>query len=144
MQKTLKLKFHGRVLDQMGLQTYQSRPASLAELVANAWDADATSVEITLPTSAGPASEIVVGDDVCGMTFEGCQEKYPNVGYDKRNGNPKATTLGKRQVMGRRGTGKLARFGIVKKAAAVTAGAGTENTGAAGLPIRPLCGRTGG
>ena len=115
MQKTLKLKFHGRVLDQLGFQTYQSRPASLAELVANAWDADATSVEITLPTSAGPASEIVVEDDGCGMTFEECQEKYLNIGYDRRNGNPKATTPGKRQVMGRKGIGKLAGFGIARK-----------------------------
>lgn len=144
MQRTLKLKFHGRVLDQLGFQTYQGRPASLAELVANAWDADAASVEITLPSSAGPASEIVVEDDGCGMTFEECQAKYLNIGYDRKNGNPKATTLGKRQVMGRRGTGKLAGFGIVKKAAAETAGAGTERTGTAGLPIRPPCGRTGG
>lgn len=115
MQRTLKLKFHGRVLDQLGFQTYQSRPASLAELVANAWDADATSVEITLPSSAGPASEIVVEDDGCGMTFEECQEKYLNIGYDRRNGNPKATTPGKRQVMGRKGIGKLAGFGIARK-----------------------------
>ena len=115
MQKTLKLKFHGRVLDQLGLQTYQSRPASLAELVANAWDADAARVEITLPPGAGPASEIVVEDDGCGMTFKECQEKYLNIGYDRRNGNPKATTLGKRPVMGRKGIGKLAGFGIARK-----------------------------
>ena len=115
MQKTLKLKFHGRVLDQLGLQTYQSRPASLAELVANAWDADAARVEITLPPGAGPASEIVVEDDGCGMTFKECQEKYLNIGYDRRNGNPKARTPGKRPVMGRKGIGKLAGFGIARK-----------------------------
>ena len=114
MKKSLKLKFHGRVLEQLGSQTYQSRPASLAELVANAWDADATLVEITLPASAGPASEIVVKDNGCGMTFEECQGKYLNIGYDRRDGNPRATTPGKRPVMGRKGIGKLAGFGIAR------------------------------
>lgn len=115
VNRNLKLKFHGRVLDQLGFQTYQSRPASLAELVANAWDADATRVEITLPPGTGPESEIVVEDNGCGMTFEECQDKYLNIGYDRRGGNPEATTPGKRPVMGRKGIGKLAGFGIARK-----------------------------
>ena len=120
VKKDLKMKFHGRVLDQLGFQTYQSRPASLAELVANAWDADATLVKITLPSRAGPAAEIVVEDNGCGMTFKECQDKYLNIGYDRRNGDPEATTPGERPVMGRKGIGKLAGFGIARSVAVET------------------------
>lgn len=144
MQKALKLKFHGRVLDQLGLQAHQSLPASLAEMAASERDAKAARVEITLPTIACPASEIAAGGNRCGMTLEECQEKYLGVGCSMRNGNPGATTPGKRPAMGRKGTGNLAGFGTAKKAAAGTAGAGTGRTGTAGLPICPPCGRTGG
>ena len=128
VKKVLKLKFHGRVLDQLGFQTYQSLPASLAELVANAWDADATLVEITLPSSAGPEAEIVVEDNGCGMTFKECQDKYLNMGYDRRNGNPEATTPGDRPVMGRKGIGKLAGFGIARSVAVETVSKETGET----------------
>ena len=115
MDKTLQLKFHGKILDQLGFQTYQSPVASLSELVANAWDADAKTVDITLPDNNEPSAKITIKDDGKGMTFEECQERYLNVGYDRRNGNPLAKTLGGRNTMGRKGIGKLAGFGIAKK-----------------------------
>ncbi len=44
--KKLYLEFHSRVIEHLGIQMYQSPVNAVAELVANAWDADATSVEI--------------------------------------------------------------------------------------------------
>lgn len=41
-ERQLYLRFHGRILDSLGIQMYQSPVAAIAELVANAWDADAT------------------------------------------------------------------------------------------------------
>jgi hypothetical protein len=49
----LFLDFHGRFIDALGIQMYQKPTAALAELIANAWDADATSADITLPGSLG-------------------------------------------------------------------------------------------
>ena len=37
----LFLRFHGRIIDSLGIQMYQSPVAAVAELIANAWDADA-------------------------------------------------------------------------------------------------------
>lgn len=143
MQK-IKAKYHVRVLDQMEIQTYQSRAAPPAEMAANERDANAARAEIALPPSAGPAPEIVAGGNGCGTAFEGCQEKYPSAGCDTRNGGPGATTPDNGPAAGRRSIGNLAGFGIAKKAAAETAGAGAGRTVPAGLPIRPPCGRTGG
>ena len=111
--KILNLQFHGKILDQLGYQAYQSPVASIAEMVANAWDADAENVDICIPD--GTSGRITIKDDGNGMTFEECQEEYLNIGYDKRRGNPLAQTPRKqRNIMGRKGIGKFACFGIAR------------------------------
>ena len=47
--RELYLRFQGRILDALGIQMYQSPTAAIAELIANAWDADAEKVEVVLP-----------------------------------------------------------------------------------------------
>jgi len=129
VDKDLRLKFHGKILDQLGFQTYQSPVASLSEMVANAWDADAKRVNIELPENNESAAMITIEDDGNGMTFDECQNGYLNVGYDCRKGNPLAKTLGGRSIMGRKGIGKFAGFGICKKILIDTTSAETgENT----------------
>ena len=114
-KRELRLTFHGKILDQLGFQIYQSPVASLAELVANGWDADATAVDITLPDTLGDGSTIVVEDNGHGMTFDECQEEYMKVGYDRRAGGRGPRTRSGRLAMGRKGIGKFAGFGIAKK-----------------------------
>ena len=114
-KRELRLTFHGKILDQLGLQMYQSPVASLAELVANGWDADATAVDIALPDTPGEDSTIVVEDNGHGMTFDECQEEYMRVGYDRRAGGRGPRTRSGRLAMGRRGIGKFAGFGIARK-----------------------------
>ena len=110
--KLLPIKFHGKILDQLGGQAYQSPVASISELVANAWDADATRVDITLPEDK--SGQITVTDNGVGMTLDECKDAYLNIGYDKRKGNPAARTRKGRRIMGRKGIGKFAGFGIAR------------------------------
>lgn len=113
--KKLKLKFHGRVIDHLGIQMYQSPVAAIAELISNAWDADAEEVDVTLPAKAELSAVIVIQDTGNGMTFEECQERYLNVGYDCREGGTKSQSAEKkRPVLGRKGIGKFAGFGIAQ------------------------------
>jgi hypothetical protein len=113
--KKLKLKFHGRVIDHLGIQMYQSPVAAIAELISNAWDADTDEVNVTLPAKAEPGAVIVISDTGNGMTFEECQERYLNVGYDCREGGTNVLTPEKkRPVLGRKGIGKFAGFGIAQ------------------------------
>jgi hypothetical protein len=110
----LFLDFHGRFIDALGIQMYQKPPAAIAELIANAWDADAGVVGVTLPTALGATAEIVVSDNGRGMSFVQCQEHYLKVGRNRRKDGG-GTTPGGRPVLGRKGIGKFAGFGIAKK-----------------------------
>lgn len=110
--KKLYLSFHGRIIDSLGIQMYQSPVAAIAELVANAWDADAAAAAITLPAALDENAEIVIQDNGGGMTFAECQEHYLSVGRNRRL-EGKKSKLG-RPVLGRKGIGKFAGFGIAR------------------------------
>ena len=110
--KKLYLSFHGRIIDSLGIQMYQSPVAAIAELIANAWDADAGSVEVVLPTDLGTDAEIVVKDNGGGMTFTECQSHYLNVGRNRRV--ERETSRTGRPLLGRKGIGKFAGFGIAR------------------------------
>ena len=57
-------------------------------------------------------STMIVRDNDLGMTFEQCQGLYPNVGYNRRIGGKANRTPEGRPVLGRKGIGELAGFGI--------------------------------
>lgn len=110
-EKKLVLEVHGRIIDSLGIQMYQSPVAAIAELIANAWDADATVVDVALPNELDERAEIVIKDNGTGMTFADCQTHYLKIGRNRRvdEGN---TTTGGRPCLGRKGIGKFAGFGI--------------------------------
>ena len=113
--KTLTLNYSGRVIDHLGLQMYQSPVAAVAEMVANAWDAEADRVTIRLPDALSDSAEIVVRDDGVGMTFVDCQKRFLNVGFARRgNNNRERSPIKNRRVLGRKGIGKFAGFGIAR------------------------------
>ncbi|MGC2207524.1 MAG: ATP-binding protein [Candidatus Dormiibacterota bacterium] len=110
----LKLAFHGRIIDHLGLQMYQSPVAAVAEMIANCWDADAKVVRITLPKGDSQDKSYEISDDGVGMTFDECQHRFLNVGYNRRRGKATGTSPGGRPVLGRKGIGKFAGFGIAR------------------------------
>lgn len=108
----LILRFHGRIIDSLGIQMYQSPVAAIAEMIANAWDADASVVDVKLPERLGKGMEIVIKDDGIGMTYDECQNHYLDVGRNRRvSGNTSKSPTG-RPLLGRKGIGKFAGFGI--------------------------------
>ena len=104
----LFLRFHGRIIDSLGIQMYQSPVAAVAELIANAWDADATQVDVNLPVNLGGDPEIVIQDNGIGMTFEECQDFYLNIGRNRRVDEETDKSPNGRPVLGRKGIGKFA------------------------------------
>lgn len=109
----LHLNFHGRIIDHLGIQMYQSPVAAIAELVANAWDADAEVVSIQLPDELSKTATISVSDTGAGMTPKECQDHYLNVGWNRRGTDIfERSQKFKRPVLGRKGIGKFAGFGI--------------------------------
>ena len=108
----LFLRFHGRIIDSLGIQMYQSPVAAVAELIANAWDADATRVDVDLPANLSGDPAIVVRDNGIGMTFADCQDFYLNVGRNRRVDEETDKSPNGRPILGRKGIGKFAGFGI--------------------------------
>lgn len=104
---------------------YSGAVPAIAELVANAYDADATSVRIDIPldTAIDASSQIVIHDDGLGMTFDDVNDKYLLVGRDRRASGADRSPGG-RLVLGRKGLGKLAGFGIAKVVTVTTVSEG--------------------
>lgn len=129
-------------VDKLGVKLYDKASAVVAELIANAYDADAENVTVSLPIGTALAKreedgtvtsgsfQIEVKDDGHGMTPTEAQEYFLTVGSDRRkrqNGGARSREK-KRYVMGRKGIGKLAPFGICKQIEVRSAGGEkTEN-----------------
>lgn len=105
----------GRTLEHLGVQMYKRRDTAIAELVANCWDAGATKADIDLPEDDyDPASsQIVVADNGTGMHEDEVENEYLVVGRNRRREDGEEHEG--RRVMGRKGIGKLAGFGIATK-----------------------------
>ena len=108
---TFEMTVDLNVLEHLGINLYSNIAAVLTEAVANAWDADASSVQIRVdPSSAW----IEIEDDGIGMSVEDLNGKYLRVGYRRREEDPEhgRKTAKGRPVMGRKGLGKLSLFSI--------------------------------
>ena len=130
------MKIRRSIVDKLGVKMYDTISAVVAELVANAYDADAENVEVRLPlnsvlarkeadgTITGRSYEMVVKDNGHGMTPEEMDKFYLEIGADRRKDEAwgdKSRKYG-RPVMGRKGIGKLSAFGICRKIEVRSAG----------------------
>ena len=117
-EKKFVLKYSHNIIEHLGLKLYQNKPTNvIAELISNSWDADAENVWIELENSGC----IAIMDNGVGMTHEELVEKYLIIGKRKRAGSTLTSRTSKaRCVMGRKGIGKLAPFGIARKLSLIT------------------------
>ncbi|WP_339525617.1 TIGR02391 family protein [Pseudomonas sp. EA_35y_Pfl2_R111] len=111
----LVMKFDPRTIEHLGVRMYSTLPPALAELVSNAYDADAEQVKVKLSESpTGPIS-ISVSDDGHGMSSGDIQTKFLVIGRNRRKQEgDKPTTRFQRLATGKKGLGKLALFGLSK------------------------------
>jgi hypothetical protein len=135
----LHFKVLGRTLEHFGVQMYKRREVAIAELVANCWDAGSKEVYVTVPTGSQyhqATSQITIRDTGQGMTHDEVQHAYLVLGRNRRKTGgteielpldfqdptmpnlPEATETPltkKRRIMGRKGIGKLAGFGLARR-----------------------------
>ena len=128
-----KLRISRKTVDKLGVKLYDKVALVIAELVSNAYDADATKVSVELPAGEFLATRKAVGvvdrgytieivDDGIGMSPEQLDRYYLVVGSDRRTDARTGTSPSGRPVMGRKGVGKLAPFGICKTIEVISAG----------------------
>ncbi len=131
-----ELRISRLTIDKLGVKLYDKVSAVVAELIANGYDADAENVFVRLPLNSALATKkkdgslteyglvIEVEDDGHGMTPNEAIDYYLEVGKDRRDDKAQGaySRKKKRPVMGRKGIGKLAPFGICKRIEVVSAG----------------------
>jgi cation transport regulator ChaC len=113
----LSITVLGRTLEHLGVQMYKRRDTAIAELVANCWDAGATRVDIRIPEAHDyepSQSAITITDDGTGMTAKQVQEEYLVIGRNRRQDGASVGAKS-RPVMGKKGIGKLAGFGLASQ-----------------------------
>lgn len=123
--KKYKMSLDLNVLNHLGINLYSNIAAVLSEVIANAWDADATIVNIETSESE-EMPFISISDNGNGMTIDDINERFLKVGYQKRYEAATSPVLG-RPVMGRKGIGKLSLFSIAKEITVLSAKNGQKN-----------------
>lgn len=107
--KEYTLNVDPRILELLGPNLYTNIYYVLAELIANAYDADAKNVYII-----SNKDDIRVEDDGHGMSYENGEiRKFLNVaGVSRTREEDSLTRSGTRRKMGRKGVGKLAALSV--------------------------------
>ena len=119
-QRPLEMKINLNVLEHLGMNLYSNVPAVLCEIVANAWDADASQVSVRLRDDT-----ILIEDDGVGMTRDEVIDRFLNVGFQRRSAGGALTPQG-RKPMGRKGIGKLSSFSIANVVSTYTVRGGEQ------------------
>ena len=135
-------------IDKLGIKLYDTAADAVCEIISNSYDADAKIVTVNIPLGVFLASkvdgklldkeyEITIEDDGHGMRQADINDFFLTVGLERRTDSkrkkpnvigttdPSAGTLSlekKRPIMGRKGIGKLAPFGICKEIEVWSAG----------------------
>ncbi len=90
-------------------ESYRTVELALKELVDNAWDANALTVEVHLPAAMAPDAKIIISDNGEGMTEKQVREDYLRIARDRRKDRGARTPPPlSREVKGRKGVGKFA------------------------------------
>lgn len=123
-----ELKFDPKTIEHLGVKMYATLPPALAELISNAYDADASSVTVEFLEQNGTPKAITVIDDGTGMSSNDIQTKFLVIGRNRRKvDGDKPSPKFKRLPTGKKGLGKLALFGLAKSVAVETIKEGLQN-----------------
>lgn len=126
MPQPLTLSFSPSTIDALGIKMYSRLPYALAEIVANAYDANAKNVSIKLYDNDPQNKYIIVSDDGIGMSYDEINNKFLVIGRHRRE-TGEARDINGRKITGKKGLGKLALFGIGKVIYIETTSAGEAN-----------------
>lgn len=125
METKLKIRPYARLLTMLGEQLITNEQIALAELIKNAYDADADWVKVCFEgfvyevekdiIKAQPESRIIIEDNGCGMTMDVIKNSWMNPATPNKKTNNiediQRTPKKKRIIQGEKGIG---RFAILK------------------------------
>lgn len=123
-----ELKFDPKTIEHLGVKMYSTLPPALAELISNAYDADASNVRVEFLEQNGTPTAITVFDDGTGMSSDDIQNRFLMIGRNRRAADGDKPSLKfNRLPTGKKGLGKLALFGLAKDVVVDTIKDGLRN-----------------
>lgn len=134
----LQFKFDLGIIELLGSQLYTKLPSILVEFISNAYDADATEVEVIIDEHdlcLDKITNIIISDNGLGISdsrkdhiYE-INNKFLKIGRKRRKDeNSNISKIYNRNLQGKKGIGKLAGFGITNKMEITTTSHGTTNS----------------
>jgi signal transduction histidine kinase len=147
-EEVVHLDIHPSVVFKLGEDLISDDVQAVMELIKNSWDADATTVKVTIDTSLisdSPGSspgtgdlvgQIVVADNGNGMTYSDIVDGWLVVSNDKKKifKREKKTTARKRTPLGDKGLGRLGVQRLGKIADIETTPRGGDETMSVEIP----------
>lgn len=106
--------FSYSALELLGKNMYSNIWSAIAELVANGFDANASNVKIYINATNKEKSIIEIFDNGYGMEYDDLVNKYSIIGKKKREDDSIDIST-RKNLMGRKGVGKLAALYLSKK-----------------------------
>lgn len=144
MNSSLKLSFDPLTIEHLGVKMYSHLPNAVAELVANAYDAEAHNIRVDVEMLQGQQVLRVV-DDGHGMSIDDLANKYLRIGRNRREARSDGKSEnGIRKVSGKKGLGKLALFGIAQTVVVRTSRKDSGEMSTLSMNWRDLMASTGG
>lgn len=124
-----EMKFDPRTIEHLGVKMYSTLPPALAELISNAYDADASNVILRFHEQNRVPKSINIIDNGEGMSADDIRDRFLVIGRNRRreDGDIASKEFG-RLPTGKKGLGKLALFGLAKTITITTRKDGLENS----------------
>ncbi|MDH6357079.1 ATP-binding protein [Parabacteroides sp. PF5-9] len=130
-KKTLKIRPYARLLTMLGEQLIKNEQIALAELIKNAYDADADWVKVSFvdfleknnKLVVSDNSKIIIEDNGSGMTLDTIEKSWMNPATPNKKaatGKEKRTPLKNRVIQGEKGIGRFAILKLGRKIAITT------------------------
>ena len=108
-RETISLPFEvdAGLLVELGERLVARRSVALAELIKNAYDADANQVIVSFEEVTGSSGSIVVLDDGSGMTLDAMKRAWMRIATDDAKVSERSARFGRRRT-GAKGVGRFA------------------------------------
>jgi len=111
---SIQFQVDASLLFQLGEQLVARRSVALAELIKNAYDADATNTTVLLEDVTRPQGTIIVEDNGTGMIFEQVRDHWMRIATDDKLRNPISSVFGRPRT-GAKGIGRFAARRLAKR-----------------------------
>jgi len=94
-------------INRLGLELVAKQETALSELIKNAYDADATRVEIRFENYKRPGGNLTISDDGSGMSEEIIKRTWMRISTTDKSDSPVSPVLSRRRA-GKKGIGRFA------------------------------------